>query len=100
VASAYDTVWAKNGSAFPMVKSAPPIGGAARLTTASRPVTTATAAGSWFFGTTERSAPACATEKMAAPVPSMNAISGIIQKTIWSVATSSVRVPIALPRRA
>ena len=94
VASTYDTVWATNGSARPTVKSAPPIGGAARLTTASRPVTTATAAGNCAFGTTERSAPACATEKKAAPLPSTNAISGIIQNTIRSVATSTARVPI------
>jgi hypothetical protein len=37
---------------------------------------------------------------MAAPVPSTNAISGTIQKTIWSVTTSTVRVPIAVARSA
>jgi hypothetical protein len=60
VENAYDAAWTTNGRARDSPKSAPPSGGAARLMVASRPVTTATAAGSWRFGTTARSAPACA----------------------------------------
>ena len=62
VARAYEKAWVRNGSARDSWKSAPPMGGAARLTAADRPVTTDTAAGICGFGTTDRNAPADAAE--------------------------------------
>ena len=62
-----------------MPNSTPPSAGLATLMAPSRPVTTATAVGSWLVGTTARNAPACAAEKTAAPAPSTNATSGIAQ---------------------
>jgi hypothetical protein len=76
-------------------KRAPPSGGAARLTAASRPVTVATAAGSWGFGTTALNAPADAAANTAPPAPSTNATTGMTQKTISSRTTSVASVAIA-----
>ena len=98
--TAYDSACTTNGSPRATANSAPPSGGAASITTASRPVMVEIAAGSCRRGTTARSAPVCAAPKYAAPAPSTNATARIIQSSTRSRKTTAPRLPTATARTA
>ncbi len=75
----YEIASTTNGSDRPSPNSAPPNGGPASRTAATRPVSAAAAAGSCRGGTTARSTPAWAPENSAEPQPSMNPTTRICQ---------------------
>jgi hypothetical protein len=98
VESTYDAASKTKGTARPRPKSAPPRGGPASITVATRACWAPAAAGSWRGRTTARKAPAEATLKNVEPVPSTKATAGICQNVTSSRTIVTTRLPIARTR--
>jgi hypothetical protein len=94
----YETASARNGTARPTPKSAPPSEGPTSVTVAKRACSAAAASGSCAVSTTERSAPTSAMLKKTNAEPSTKATTAICAKLSESKASATTRLPTAAIR--